>query len=102
MFFLRDLNLLSLLLWLLNVLCLIMIQTLIPIIFSTRTLVVLKPRVMWCLKRLTTLKVEQFDLDGVDNEEGLCDALRTMNIGDVRLQEANEDQASSDEASPPT
>jgi hypothetical protein len=46
--------------------------------------------------------VEQFDLDDVDNEEGLCDALRTMNIGDVRLQEANEDQASSDEAAPPT
>jgi hypothetical protein len=91
-----------LLLWLLNVLCLIMIQTLIPIIFLTRTLVVLKPRVMWCLMRWIALKVEQFDLDDVDNEEGLCDALRTMNIGDVRLQEANEDQASSDEAAPPT
>jgi hypothetical protein len=37
-------------------LCLVMIQTLVPIVFSTRTLVVLKPRVMWCLMKLMTLK----------------------------------------------
>jgi hypothetical protein len=34
--------------------------------------------------------VEQYDLDDVDDEEASCDALRTMTIGDVRLQEANE------------
>jgi hypothetical protein len=35
---------------------LVMIQTLVPIVFSTRTLVMLKPRVMWCLMKLTVLK----------------------------------------------
>jgi hypothetical protein len=43
--------------------------------------------------------VEQYD---VDNEEAPCDALRTMAISDVRPQEANEDQPSSNEAAPPT
>jgi hypothetical protein len=47
-------------------------------------------------------QVEQYDLDGVDDEEAPCDALRKMTIGDVRTQEANEDQPSSNEASPPT
>jgi hypothetical protein len=36
--------------------CLVMIQTLVSIVFSTRTPVVLKPRVMWCLIKLTALK----------------------------------------------
>jgi hypothetical protein len=35
--------------------CLVMIQTLIPIMFSTRTTVVLKPRVIRCLIKLTAL-----------------------------------------------
>jgi hypothetical protein len=47
-------------------------------------------------------QVEQYDLDDVDDEEAPCDALRTMAIGDVRPQEANEDQLSSNEAAPPT
>jgi hypothetical protein len=47
-------------------------------------------------------QVEQYDLDDVDGEEAPCDALRTMAIGDVRPQEANEDQPSSNEATPPT
>jgi hypothetical protein len=47
-------------------------------------------------------QVEQYDLDDVDDEEAPCDALRTMAIGDVRLQETNEDQSSSNEAAPPT
>jgi hypothetical protein len=47
-------------------------------------------------------QVEQYDLDDVDDEEAPCDALRTMTIGDVRLQEANKDQTSSNEAGPPT
>jgi hypothetical protein len=47
-------------------------------------------------------QVEQYDLDDVDNEEASCDALRTMTIGDVRLQEVNEDQPSSNEVAPPT
>jgi hypothetical protein len=47
-------------------------------------------------------QVEQYDLDDVDGEETLCDALRTMTIGDVRPQEANENQPSSNEATPPT
>jgi hypothetical protein len=47
-------------------------------------------------------QVEQYDLDDVDDEEAPCDALRTMATGDVRLQEADEDQPSSNEAAPPT
>jgi hypothetical protein len=47
-------------------------------------------------------QVEQYDLDDVDDEEAPCDALRTMAIGDVRPQEANEDKPSSDEAAPRT
>jgi hypothetical protein len=47
-------------------------------------------------------QVEQYDLDDVDGEETPCDALRIMAIGDVRPQEANEDQPSSNEATPPT
>jgi hypothetical protein len=46
--------------------------------------------------------VEQYDLDDVDNEEVPCDTLRTIAIGDVRPQGANEDQPSSNEAAPPT
>jgi hypothetical protein len=47
-------------------------------------------------------QVEQYDLDDIDDEEAPCDALRKMAIGDVRAQEANEDQPSSNEAAPPT
>jgi hypothetical protein len=47
-------------------------------------------------------RVEQYDLDSVDDEEAPYDTLRTMTIGDVRPQEANEDQPSSNEATPPT
>jgi hypothetical protein len=47
-------------------------------------------------------QVEQYDVDDVDDEEAPCDALRNMAIGDVRPQEANEDQSSSNEAAPPT
>jgi hypothetical protein len=38
----------------------------------------------------------------IDDEEAPCDALRNMAICDVRPQEANEDQPSSNEAAPPT
>jgi hypothetical protein len=47
-------------------------------------------------------QVEQYDLDDVDDEEAPCDALRNMTISDVRPQEANEDQSSSNKATPPT
>jgi hypothetical protein len=47
-------------------------------------------------------QVERYDLDYVDNEEAPCDALRTMAIGDVRPQEVNKDQPSSNEVAPPT
>jgi hypothetical protein len=47
-------------------------------------------------------QVEQYDLDNVDDEETPCDALRNIVVGDVRPQEANEDQPSSNEAAPPT
>jgi hypothetical protein len=47
-------------------------------------------------------QVEQYDLVDVDDEEAPCDALRTMAIGDVRPQEVNEDQPSSNEVAPPT
>jgi hypothetical protein len=46
--------------------------------------------------------VEQYDLDDVYDEEDSCDALRTMAIGDVRPQEVNEDQPSSNKSAPPT
>jgi hypothetical protein len=45
-------------------------------------------------------RVEQYDLNNVDDEEAHCDALRTMAIGDVRPQ-VNEDQPSSNEVAPP-
>jgi hypothetical protein len=47
-------------------------------------------------------QVEQYDLDDVDDEEAPCNALRNMAIGDVRPQEANEDQSSSNKNAPPT
>jgi hypothetical protein len=47
-------------------------------------------------------QVEQYDPDDVDDEDDPYDALRTMAIGDVRPHKANEDQPSSNEASPPT
>jgi hypothetical protein len=47
-------------------------------------------------------QVEQYDLDYIDDEEAPCDALRIMAIGDVRPQDVNEDQPSSNEATPPT
>jgi hypothetical protein len=47
-------------------------------------------------------QVEQYDRDDVDDEEAPCDALRTMAIDDVRPQETNEDQSSSNEVAPPT
>jgi hypothetical protein len=40
-------------------------------------------------------QVEQYDLNGVDDEDAPCDALRTIVVGDVRPQEVNEDQPSS-------
>jgi hypothetical protein len=47
-------------------------------------------------------QVEQYDLDDIDDEETPFDALRTMTIGNVRPQEVNKDQPSSNEAAPPT
>jgi transposase InsO family protein len=47
-------------------------------------------------------QVEQYDLEYVDDEEAPCDTLRNMAIGDVRPQEINEDQSSSNEVAPPT
>jgi hypothetical protein len=47
-------------------------------------------------------QVEQYDFYDVDEEEAPCNVLRTMTIGDVRQQETNEDQPSSNEAPPPT
>jgi hypothetical protein len=46
--------------------------------------------------------VEQYDLNDVDDEETPYDALRTMTIGDMRPQEVNKDQLSSNEVAPPT
>jgi hypothetical protein len=45
-------------------------------------------------------QVEQYDLDFVDDEEALCDALRRTTMGDVRPQEPNEDSPSLNEAAP--
>jgi hypothetical protein len=47
-------------------------------------------------------QVEQYDLNDIDDEETPCDALRTMTIGNVRPQEVNKDQPSSNEAAPLT
>jgi hypothetical protein len=46
-------------------------------------------------------QVDQYDVDDVDDEEAPCDTLRNMAIGDVRSQETNEDQPSSNEVTPP-
>jgi transposase InsO family protein len=54
--FKRDLNYLNLLLKYMKVSCLAMTQTHMHIVFSIRTLVVLKPHVTWCLMRLMTPK----------------------------------------------
>jgi hypothetical protein len=56
MFFKRGQSLLNLLLKYMKGSCLAMIQTHVHIVFSTRTLVVLKPHVMWCLMRLMAHK----------------------------------------------
>jgi transposase InsO family protein len=56
MFFKRDLNLQNLLLKYMKDFCLVMTQTHTHIVFSTRTLVVLKPHVMRCLMRLMAPK----------------------------------------------
>jgi hypothetical protein len=45
-------------------------------------------------------QVEQYDIDDLDDEEAPYDVWRTMAIGDVRPQEANEYQPSSNEAAP--
>jgi hypothetical protein len=55
-------------------------------VFSISPPVVLKPRVMQYLMRLTALK-RKVDLDLVDDEEAPCDALQRMAIGDVRPQD---------------
>jgi hypothetical protein len=47
-------------------------------------------------------QVKQYDLDDADDEDASCDALRTMSIGDVRSQEVNKDQSSSNEVAPST
>jgi hypothetical protein len=56
----------------------VMIQTLTHTVFSMWPPVVLKPRLM------------QVDLDLVEDEEAPCDALQRMAIGDVRLQDPND------------
>jgi transposase InsO family protein len=56
MFFNRDLCLLNLLLKYMKNFCLDMTQTHTCMVFSTRTLVVLKPHVTWCLMRLMAPK----------------------------------------------
>jgi hypothetical protein len=47
-------------------------------------------------------QVKQYDLDDVDDEDASCDTLRTMSIRDVRSQEVNKDQSSSNEVAPST
>jgi hypothetical protein len=56
MFFKRDPNLLNLLSKYMNDFCLDMTQTHAHIVFSIRTLVVLKSHVAWCLMRLMAPK----------------------------------------------
>jgi hypothetical protein len=56
MFFSRGLRPLSFLLRFMKVICLVMIETIVPIVFSTRTPVVLKQHVMRCLMKLTALR----------------------------------------------
>ena len=61
-----------------------------------------------CLMRLMAPKVEQVDLDELDDEEAPCVTLRNMSIGDVCPKEyeeptqAQDQQSSSMQASPPT
>jgi hypothetical protein len=56
MFFTRGLNPLNFLQRVMKVLCLVMIETLVPTIFSRRTPDVLKPCVMRCLMKVIDLK----------------------------------------------
>jgi hypothetical protein len=74
MFFKRGQSLLNLLLKSMKVSCLVMIQTLTQNVFSTRTPIVLKLHMMWCLMRLMAQE-EQVDHGLVDDEEATCDAL---------------------------
>jgi hypothetical protein len=46
-------------------------------------------------------QVEQYDLDIVDDDEALCEALQRIAIGDVRLRDPSEPQALND-TTPPT
>jgi hypothetical protein len=61
-----------------------------------------------CLMRLMAPKVEQVDLDELDDEEAPCVTLRNMSIGDVCPKEsegspqAQDQPSSSMQASPPT
>jgi hypothetical protein len=64
--------------------------------------------VTMCLMRLMALKVEQVDLDELDDEEAPCVALRNMSIRDVCPKEfeeptqAQDQPSSSNQSSPPT
>jgi hypothetical protein len=74
-FYKREQSLLNLLIRLMKVYYLVIIQTLMHAIFSMWPPVVLKPRVMWCLMRLMTLKRSKLIL--------ILKGAR-MAIGDVR------------------
>jgi hypothetical protein len=56
MFFKRGQSILNLLLKSMKVYCLVMIQTHVHIMFSTRTSIMLKPHTTWCLMGQMTLK----------------------------------------------
>jgi hypothetical protein len=89
MFFRRGQSLLNLLIKYMKVSCLAMTQTHTHIVFSTSTLVVLKPH------------VEQYDLDIIDDDEAPYEALQRMAIGEVRPQDPSE-TASPNDTTPPT
>jgi hypothetical protein len=101
MFFSRDLNLLNLLLRFMRVLCLAMIQTRAYHFFNKDSDCV-ETTCDAVFDETNSSQVEQYDFDNVDDEEALCDALRKMVVDDVRPQETNEDQPSSNEVASPT
>jgi hypothetical protein len=104
MFFKRGQNLLNFFLKYMKGSCLAMIQTHTHIMFSTRTHGYVETTCDAVFDETNGSQVEQYDLDVVVDEEPACDALQRMAIGDVRLPDSIEPQASpsQNDTTPPT
>jgi hypothetical protein len=81
--------------------CLAMTQTHMHIMFSTRTLSSVETTCDAVFDESNGSKVEQYDLDIVDDEQAPYEALKKMAIGDVRPQNPSESNTPND-TTPPT